>query len=192
MNDMRTDGYGEFLARIKFTIRLRQYDAWKAVNQELVGLYWDLGEAIYRKQVERGWGKSLVESLARGLQADYPGRNGFSAQNLWLMRQLYTEYKDKPNLQPLVREVSWSKNLLIMSRCKGDERREFFLRSTKRYAWTKIQLQRCLENKSFELNRIDPAAFEQAHAHALDSQVAESLRDEYSLDFLALAKEEPA
>ncbi|WP_217357026.1 MULTISPECIES: DUF1016 N-terminal domain-containing protein [unclassified Dolichospermum] len=64
------------------------------------------------------WGKSVVETLARDLQSEFPGRNGFSAANLWFMRQFYGEYVDKPNLQPLVREISWTKNLIIFSRCK--------------------------------------------------------------------------
>lgn len=192
MGGMGPDGYGEFLARIKFTIRLRQYDALKAVNRELVGLYWDLVEAIFRKQMEKGWGKSLVESLSRGLRAEFPGKNGFSAQNLWLMRQLYTEYKDKPNLQPLVGDVSWSKNLIIMGRCKRDEEREFYLRSTRRFAWTKAQLERCIAGKGFEQYRMDPGDFERAHALALDSRVAESLQDIYATEFLAAAPEAAA
>jgi len=106
-------GYVEFLAQLTAQIRRRQYQALRAVNCELVGLYWDLGASIHRKQQELGWGKAVVATLACDLQAEFPGRNGFSAQNLWLMRQFYCEYNEKPNLQPLVREISWAKNLVI-------------------------------------------------------------------------------
>ena len=126
--------YADFLAGIKRQIRQRQYQALRAVNHELVALYWELGEAIRRKQEEPGWGKSVVETLARDLQAEFPGRNGFSAPNLWLMRQFYLEYRDKPILQPLVREISWAKNLVIFSRCKDDLTREFYLRATAAYS----------------------------------------------------------
>ena len=72
----------------------------------------------YLSQASRArLGKAVVETLARDLQVEFPGRNGFSSQNLWLMRQFFNEYSDKPKLQPLVAEISWAKNLLIMARC---------------------------------------------------------------------------
>jgi predicted nuclease of restriction endonuclease-like (RecB) superfamily len=89
------------------SIRSAQYHALRAVNSELVQLYWEIGESIHRKQEVLGWGKAVVQTLARDLQAEFPGRNGFSAQNLWLMRQFYGEYRDRPKLQPLVREIGY-------------------------------------------------------------------------------------
>jgi predicted nuclease of restriction endonuclease-like (RecB) superfamily len=126
--------YAGFLVEVKARIRSGQYQALRAANAELVRLYWDIGEAIHRKQESLGWGRSVVETLARDLQAEFPGRNGFSAQNLWLMRQFYVLYCNRPKLQPLVREVSWAKNLVILGSCKDDLGREFYLRATARRA----------------------------------------------------------
>ncbi len=142
-------GYGDFLVEIKAQIRQRQYQALRAANRELVDLYWWLGENISRGQAEQGWGKSVVETLARDLQVEFPGRNGFSAANLWLMRQFFSEYSARPKLQPLVREISWAKNLLILARCKDDLEREFYLRATARFGWTKSVLQHQLDNQSY-------------------------------------------
>ena len=128
-------GYADFLRDIKTQIRQRQFKALRAANRELLALYWWLGENISRRQIQQGWGKSVVENLARDLQAEFPGRNGFSAQNLWLMRQLFNEYNQKPKLQSLIGEISWAKNLLIMARCKDDLEREFYLRATARFGW---------------------------------------------------------
>jgi len=118
-------GYGEFLREVKTQIRQRQLRALRAVNTEMLALYWWLGENITQRQAALGWGKAVVENLARDLQTEFPGRNGFSAQNLWLMRQFVNEYVDKPKLQSLIGEISWTKNLLIMARCKDDLEREF-------------------------------------------------------------------
>jgi len=106
---LNQQGYAEFLGALKASIRQRQYQALRAVNHELLALYWDIGQAIHQKQQEQGWGKAIVETLAHDLQVEFPGRNGFSAQNLWLMRQFYREYSELPKLQPLVREISWAK-----------------------------------------------------------------------------------
>jgi hypothetical protein len=75
----------------------------------------DIGQSIHQKQESLGWGKSVVQNLARDLQVEFTGRNGFSSQNLWLMRQFYCEYVARAKLQPLVREISWAKYLVILS-----------------------------------------------------------------------------
>ena len=103
--------YFTFLSDVKNRIKQAQYDALKAVNKELINLYWDIGKMIIEKQKTYNWGKSVVENLANDLQKDFPGIKGFSAQNLWYMRQFYTHYNGNSKLQPLVGEISWTKNL---------------------------------------------------------------------------------
>lgn len=161
MSDMIVQGYHEFLAQLKNQIRSRQYQALRAVNRELVALYWELGETIHSKQQELGWGKSVVENIARDLQTEFPGRNGFSAQNLWLMRQIYRDYSNKPILQSLIREISWTKNVVIMSRCKDDLEKEFYLRATARFGWTTSVLQHQIDNKSYEKYLLGQTNFNQ-------------------------------
>jgi predicted nuclease of restriction endonuclease-like (RecB) superfamily len=142
-------GYTDFLLEVKTQIRQRQLQALRAVNSELLALYWWLGDNISQRQAALGWGKAVVETLAKDLQAEFPGRNGFSARNLWNMLEFYRDYATKPKLQPLVAEISWSKNLLIMARCKDDLEREFYLRATARFGWTKNVLQHQLDNHSY-------------------------------------------
>ena len=120
INMKPTTEYTQFLANIKERIRIAQYDALKTVNKELINLYWDIGKTIVEQQEKHGWSKSIVETLAQDLQQEYPGMKGFSVQNLWYMRQFYVNYKDNVKLQPLVGEISWAKNLIIMSKCKND------------------------------------------------------------------------
>jgi predicted nuclease of restriction endonuclease-like (RecB) superfamily len=114
MSELPAKDYGDFLVAVKTRIRQAQYQALRAANKELLSLYWDLGESIHRKQEALGWGKAVVQTLADDLQAEFPGRNGFSATNLWLMRQFYAEYQDQPKLQPLVGEISWAKNKTVV------------------------------------------------------------------------------
>lgn len=192
MRDAKTDGYGDLLARIRFAIRLRQADALRVVNRELVGLYWQLGEAIHRKQEETGWGDALLESLSRALMAEFPGRSGFSVANLRAMRELHAAYKDKAVLLSWVREVSWSKNLVILRRCRSDAEREFYLKASARLSWTLAELRRHVEARSYEHYLLEQADFEGAPPGPLDAKVAESLKDAYAADFLALSAEAAA
>ena len=127
--------YLGLLKDIRERVRSAQYDALKAVNKELICLYWDIGKMVVKRQAEYGWGKSIVETLVRDLQAEFPGMQGFSAQNLWYMRQFYAEYHNRTNLQPLVGEISCAKHLIIMARCKDDLEREFYIRMTPKTCW---------------------------------------------------------
>ena len=129
--------YKTFFKEIKERIYRAQYDALKAVNKELINLYWDIGKSIVAKQENLGWGKAIVETLAKDLQKEFSGVQGFSSANLWRMRNFYLAYQKNEKLAPLVREISWTKNIIILERCKNDIRREFYIKATKKFGWTK-------------------------------------------------------
>jgi sulfur relay (sulfurtransferase) DsrC/TusE family protein len=102
--------YGSLLLAVKERVRTAYYQALKAVNKELVGLYWDIGRLIVERQAAETWGKAIVQQLARDLQGEFPGISGFSVQNLWYMRQLYLEYQGSEKLQLLVGEIAQRKS----------------------------------------------------------------------------------
>ncbi len=189
MSELPAKDYGDFLVAVKTRIRQAQYQALRAANKELLSLYWDLGESIHRKQDSLGWGKAVVQTLADDLQAEFPGRNGFSATNLWLMRQFYAEYQDQPKLQPLVGEISWAKNLVVMSRCKDLLEREFYLRATARFGWTKAVLQHQIDNKSYEKYLLNQTNFDATLPAEIKAQAVLAVKDHYTFDFLDLAEE---
>lgn len=186
---MTPQDYGSFLHEVKQRIRERQLQALRSVNRELVELYWEIGELIHQKQQALGWGKSVVETLAQDLRAEFPGRNGFSARNLWNMREFYNSYVNRPNLQTLVAEISWSKNLVIFSRCKDDLAREFYLRATARYGWTKSVLQHQVDNKSYEKYLLNQTNFDATVPDDIKAQATLAVKDHYTFDFLELADE---
>jgi predicted nuclease of restriction endonuclease-like (RecB) superfamily len=156
-----------------------------AVNTTLISLYWSLGEYLSRKIIEEGWGQGTVGALAEYLQRRQAGRAGFSASNLWRMRQFFETYRDTPKLAPLVRELSWTHNLLIMSRCKRAEEREFYLRLCTRERWGKRELERQLNGALFERVVLSPAKLSPPVAE-LHPDAATVFRDTYLLEFLDL------
>ena len=182
-------GYLEFVTEIKNRIREAQYSALKAVNKELIGLYWDIGRRISEKQDEFGWGKAVVESLAADLQMEYPGIRGFSVQNLWYMRQFYTNYRAETKLQPLVGEISWAKNIVIMSKCKDGLEREFYIRMTRKFGWTKSVLIHQIENGSYGKYLANQTNFDEALPARYKGHAKLAVKDEYTFDFLELGGE---
>ncbi|TAJ44082.1 PDDEXK nuclease domain-containing protein [Methanofollis fontis] len=183
------EGYGSLLVEVKERILTARYRALRAVNTELVGLYRDIGEIIARRQEHEGWGRSVVERLATDLQQEFPGIRGFSVQNLWYMRQFYLEYRDSEKLQPLVGEVSWSHNLVIMARCKDPLEREFYLRMTRKFGWSRNVLVHHIENQSYEKTLLGQTNFDRALTPELRAQAKLAVRDEYTFDFLELGEE---
>ena len=91
----------------------------------------------------------MVEQLAKDLQAEFPGISGFSAANLWRMRLFYETYANNEKLAPLVREIGWTHNLVILEKCKDDLEREFYIRMTRKFGWTKNVLINQIENKTY-------------------------------------------
>lgn len=181
--------YPALLAEVKARIQSAQYAALRAVNKELVGLYWDIGRLIVERQQIEGWGKGVVEQLSTDLRAAFPGVGGFSAQNLWYMRQLFQEYSAEPKLQPLVGEIAWSHNLVILSRCKDAQEREFYLRMTRKFGWSKSVLIHQIDNQSYEKSLLGQTNFNKTLTPALRAQAKLAVKDEYSFDLLELGEQ---
>lgn len=159
--------------------------AFAAVNATLIDLYWRLGEHLCRKVAEDGWGESTVEALAEVIRWRHPTLVGFSARNIWRMMQFYETYRDQPKLSPLVAELSWTHNLLIMSRCKRDEEREFYLRLATREKWSKRELERQLAGALFERVVLSPTKLSPPVTE-LYPNAAAHFKDSYLVEFLNL------
>jgi predicted nuclease of restriction endonuclease-like (RecB) superfamily len=174
-----------FIESMKETVRAAQYEALKAVNVQLINLYWALGKAISEKQAE-GWGKAIVQTLSKELQAEFPRMSGFSAGNLWLMAQFYDEYYANEFLVPLVREISWSKHVVILKKCKDNQERQFYIMATKKFGWTKNILIHQLENKTYEKYLLNQTNFDAVLPETIKKQAILAVKDNYTFDFLEL------
>ncbi|PKL91131.1 MAG: hypothetical protein CVV21_10085 [Candidatus Goldiibacteriota bacterium HGW-Goldbacteria-1] len=189
MKRKSVNGYEDFLGEIKRRIRRAQYDALKAVNKKLIGLYWDLGKMIHEKQVKLGWGKGVVENLAKDIQKEYPGIQGFSADNMWRMRKLFLMYSDNTKLAPMVQEIGWTHNVVIMESCKDNEERAFYIQMTKKFGWTKNVLIHQIEAGTYLRYLKNQTNFNEAVPEKYRNQAKLAVKDEYTFDFLELPEE---
>jgi predicted nuclease of restriction endonuclease-like (RecB) superfamily len=189
MNDPIPEEYKNLLLEVKQRIRSAQYEALKAVNKELIALYWDIGKTILTRQQGASWGKSVVEQLAKDLQSEFPGIGGFSAANLWRMRLFYESYSHNEKLAPLVREIGWTHNLVILEKCKDDLEREFYIRMTRKFGWTKNVLIHQIENQTYEKTLLNQTNFQETVTEEIRNQAKLAVKDEYTFDFLELADE---
>jgi len=186
---MDNKNYRVLLQEIKQRVYQAQYEALKSVNKELISLYWDIGGLIIRRQKEHGWGKAIVENLARDLQQEFPGIQGFSASGLWRMRTFCLTYRDNKKLAPLVREIAWSHNIIIFERCKDGLEREFYIRMTRKSGWSKNVLIHQIDNKTYEKTLVNQTNFDKALPVKIRNQAKLAVKDEYTFDFLELGDE---
>ena len=182
-------GYTHLLAEVKERIRSAQYAALKAVNTELVGLYWDIGRMIVNRQTDAEHGSAIAEQLSNDLMAEFPGISGFSRRNVFYMREFYLLYRDDERVQPLVAQICWTHNLVIFQRCKDPLEREFYIRMTRKFGWSKNVLIHQIDNGSYEKSLLGQTNFDQALTPELRAQAKLAVKDEYTFDFLELSEE---
>ena len=181
--------YLDFRNEITSRIRSAQYGALKAVNKEMIALYWEIGRRITEQQAALGWGKSVVENLSRDIQKEFPGIKGFGVSNMWDMARFYAEYRSNEILQPLVGEISWSKHIVILTKCKETRQRQFYILSTKKYGWTKDVLINKIEAKTYENYLLGQSNFDTTLPEKIKSQAILALKDEYTFDLVGLSEE---
>jgi predicted nuclease of restriction endonuclease-like (RecB) superfamily len=126
-----------------------------------------------------------VQELAIWLLATAPEVKGFSASNLWRMKQFYDVYRGDAILAPLVRELPWSHNLLIMSQSKRPEEREFYLKLAVKAHWSKRELERQLRSAAFERTMLSDLKLAPA-VRVLPQDATGVFKDSYLVDFLDL------
>jgi predicted nuclease of restriction endonuclease-like (RecB) superfamily len=177
-----------FIIEIKQKITASQFVALKSVNTELINLYWDIGESIVKKQEKFGWGKSVVKNLSYELQKEFIGVKGFSAQNLWNMRLFYLEYRNKRKLQTVSREIGWSSNVIVFQKCKNDQEKEFYIKSTIKFGWSHRVLENHIDSKTYEKYLTNQTNFEKTLPERYKHQALLSVKDEYSFDFLDISE----
>ena len=173
-------------ASIAELIHDRRARAARLVNTELIGLYWELGKRIYERIAQDGWGRSTVQDLAEFLGRNTPNTRGFSASNLWRMRQFYETWKDAPEkLVTLSRELSWSSNVDLLGRCKSDEERRFYLVYAVREGLSVRQLREAIDKATFERFALADQKLATS-SRELSTEMKGHFKDSYVLDFLEL------
>ncbi len=164
-------------------IQQSRADTLQVVNNRLIQLYWEIGKYVFVKLTQSEWGVGVVSELAQFIQKNEPNIKGFSDKNIWRMRQFYECYKDFPKLSPLVREITWTNNLLIFSRCDSLEEKEFYLRLTIQEHYNKRELERQISASLFERTMISEKGLPISREKLGPKNV---LKDSYVFEFLNL------
>lgn len=180
MNEPVAAGQFDEVIRIIQTSRDR---ALKAVNAEMIQMYWNVGAYLSKLCAEASFGDKVIDEVAAYIAQKHPGIKGFNRRGLYRMKQFYELYKDDAIVSPLVTQISWTNHLLIMSGAKSAEERHFYLSLCAKEHYSKRELERQMDSAYYERSML---LAKKLPPQAVPQRIRSSILDTYVLEFLDL------
>ena len=173
-------------AELIHIIEESRQNALKKVNEELIKMYWKVGEFLSKETEHTSYGDAYIDEISREIQETFPGIKGFNRRGLYRMKKFYETYKDNEIVTPLVTQISWTNHLLIMSGCKTDEEKEFYIRLCIKENYSKRQLERQLDSGYYERYMLSKETLLPESVKKLEEN---PFLDSYVMEFLDLPNE---
>ena len=169
-------------------IETRRNNAYKKVNEELISLYWDFGKYISEKINDSNWGDKIVDKLVEFMKREYPTMKGFNRAGIYRMNQFYETYKDNEIVAPLVRQISWTHNVMILGSTNSIEEKEFYIKMCIKNNYSKRELDRQMASGYFQRYMLSNGKANQSLEKVTGEEDYPNTKilDTYSLEFLDL------
>ena len=145
-NSVLPGGYSEFLANLKRRVQKARLKAALSVNQELILLYWEIGQMILKRQRKEGWGAKVIDRLAHDLRKEFPDMKGFSSRNLLFMRSLAEAFPDKTIVKQVVSQIPWGHLIRLIQMVKDPAERIWYIQQTTLHGWSRNVLVHQIES----------------------------------------------
>lgn len=169
-------------------IETRRNNAYRKVNEELIGLYWDFGKYISEKVNDSNWGDKIVDKLVEFMQREYPTMKGFTRRGIYRMKQFYETYKENEIVSTLLTQISWSNNVIILSSTNSIEEKEFYIRMCIKNNYSARELDRQISSGYYQRYMLSDGKANQSLVQTTGEEDYPNTRilDTYSLEFLDL------
>lgn len=184
-NLVPSDGYQELLEGLKDRIRSSQMRAAIAVNQELILLYWQIGQEILIRQEVQGWGAKVITQLSKDLAQEFPEMKGFSTRNLKYMRTFANAYPELEIGQQAVAQIPWGHNCVLLDKVQEQPERLWYARKCLEHGWSRAVLTAQIESGLYLQKRGTATTnFDQTLPQSQSDLAHAIIKDPYHLDFL--------
>ena len=172
-------------------IEIRKNNAYRKVNEELIGLYWEFGKYISEKIKLKKWGSKTIEKLACFMKENYPTLKGFNKRGIYRMKQFYETYKDNDIVSPLVTQLSWTNNLVILHSTNSIKEKEFYIKMCIKENYTKRELDRQISSGYYQRYLLSGEKAQALIDKGIDVNncLNTKILDTYTLEFLDLPQE---
>jgi predicted nuclease of restriction endonuclease-like (RecB) superfamily len=178
-------GYAELLEQVKAQVRSSRVQAARAVNTELIGLYWQIGALILERQESEGWGSKVIGRLAADLRAEFPGMRGLSQRSLVYMRTFAAAF-EAPIAQQAAAQLPWGHVMVLLDKVGDHEARRWYATQAVEYGWSRAVLTHHIATRRHERVGAAPNNFPATLAVGESDLAREIVHDPYDLDFLSL------
>lgn len=180
--------YTAFLEQIKTKIRSAQIKATWLVNQELIKIYWEIGNDLAQKEKKEGWGAKIIDTLAKDLKEEFPNINGFSKRNLLYMRQFADAYPDFKFTQQAVAQIPWGQNIVLLEKLSDTSQRLWYAQKAQLNGWGRNMLLAWIESNLYAREGKAITNFERTLPQPQSDLAKQLLKDPYCFDFLTLTE----
>ena len=169
-------------------IETRRNNAYRKVNEELIGLYWNFGKYISEKVNDSNWGDKIVDKLVEFMKREYPTMKGFTRRGIYRMKQFYETYKDNEIVSTLLTQISWSNNVIILSSTNSMEEKEFYIRMCIKNNYSARELDRQISSGYFQRYVLSDGKANKSLTQTTGEEDYPNTRilDTYSLEFFDL------
>lgn len=125
-------------------------NALKKVNEELIRMYWKVGEYLSTESMKVSFGDAYIDTVAEEVQNAFPGIKGFNRRGLYRMKKFYETYADDEFVTTLLSQISWSNHLAIISKAKTHEERHFYITLCIKENYSARELSRQIDSGYYE------------------------------------------
>lgn len=160
--------------------------ALRAVNAELIQMYWNVGEYLSDLCANAAFGDKVIDEVASYIAGSGTNIKGFNRRGLYRMKQFYETYKGDEFVTPLVTQISWTNHLQIMSSAKSMDERHFYLQLCAKEHYSKRELERQIDSAYYERCKLSA---QKPIPEAAPQNVRNSILDTYVLEFLDLPEQ---
>lgn len=187
----KSAGYKHLISGIKSQIKTSRQKALLAVNEELLMLYWNIGNIILKYQDIEGWGAKVIDNIAREIKEEFPDQKGFSSRNLKYMRKFADEYKEIEFVQEVLAQIPWYHNITLLEKVKEKDKRVWYVNKTIENGWSRDTLVHQIESNLFERqnNGIKTSNFMEKLEAPNNKLALDTLKDPYIFDFISLSED---
>ena len=188
MNELEFKSYPHVLAELKQIVKQARQKAVFAANEQMLKLYWNIGQSVAQQAKENQWGAKIIEKLANDLRSEFPDMKGFSFRNVKYMRQFAEFYTISQFGQQAVAQIPWGHHVLIIDKVKDQETALYYIYKTLENGWSRDVLS--LQIKSALHLREGKAIsnFEQTTLKENTDLISQTFKDPYVFDFLTMSE----
>lgn len=178
------EGYHDFIKEIKDQILKKRLETVIAANSGMIVLYWEIGNAILKRQQKEGWGTKVIDRMSYDLKQAFPEMTGFSPRNLKYMKRFAEVWSDFEIVQRCVALIPWRSNITLLDKLDDPKLRLWYAQKTVEHGFGKDMLVFQIETELHKRQGATVNNFNVSLPPTESDLTSQIFKDPYIFDFL--------